>query len=86
MRVSVIVCDVCQEGPEGVSRWRVEGDGGKRSLDLCGTHSAPLKALLGTPGANGSQRASKRTSATPRKRAARTRVTTIGEIEASKKK
>lgn len=85
MRVSVLVCDL---DPEGASRsastWTITGPEGKRSLDLCEEHSAPLRALLE---ASKGDSTTKKTTSAPRKRAAnRSRVVTLEEIEASKKK
>jgi hypothetical protein len=82
MKVTVVVCDVCenQDIPARTYQVRRVEDGATANVDLCDEHAEPLEALLGAapqPKAKVRKSSSKRRGIQP---------TTLDEIEAQKTK
>lgn len=84
MRKEILVCDVCETVGRDTVPCSVTVDGQEGVFDLCDEHSQPLRELL--PDTESPPKAS---TPAPRKSPPRSRkrkITTIEEIEASKKK
>ncbi|NJC71250.1 hypothetical protein HC031_16240 [Planosporangium thailandense] len=78
MRLSLTVCDVCENKDREAKTYTVQSGGRTATTDRCEEHGAALEEVLesAAPGAPSPSRR-------PR-RAQRTRTTTIEEIEAMK--
>ncbi|MGC9669469.1 hypothetical protein ACNTMW_23315 [Planosporangium sp. 12N6] len=79
MKLSLTVCDVCQDTARGARTYRVQSGGRAATTDLCDEHNAPLEAILKTAAAPDEPVSEGR----PR-RGRRNRTTTMEEIEALK--
>lgn len=79
--ITVRVCDVDQRPGETVRHYSVTVDGGTREMDLCDRHAGPFAPMGRRAAAQPAVKASPRPSSTGRRK-----VTTMAEIEASKKK
>lgn len=78
MKVTLTVCDVCNDKDAPTKGYEIRSGDRKAKADLCEAHGQPLEAYLQrTPAKPSAGR-----TASPRTRA---RVTTIEEIEAKKK-
>lgn len=73
MKVTIEVCDTCEDAKREVKTYKVEADGQKVTAVLCSIHARPLEVFLGNAKPTG------------RPPAAKSRVTTIDEIEKAKK-
>ncbi|GAB3158464.1 hypothetical protein GCM10027290_61760 [Micromonospora sonneratiae] len=47
MKITITVCDVCQDPGQPVRSYRVVSDGRSTEIDRCQEHGAPLEALFG---------------------------------------
>lgn len=70
MKVSITVCDVCQDRRREAKTYGVVSDGRTAETDRCAEHAAPFEALF--------------TAAEPRPTRRRYQATTMEEIEARK--
>lgn len=80
MKVTLTVCNVCQDKDRSTRQYEVRSEDGRKSKpDLCKEHAEPLEVFLnsGAP-----TRIAKKAAASPRR--ARKRVMTLEEIEAEK--
>ncbi|WP_329793895.1 hypothetical protein V1227_18990 [Lentzea sp. DG1S-22] len=93
MRVTVTVCDVCEDAERETRSWQIRNVSGgvAGNVDLCEEHEAPLAALLekaSATNAGKSKPKSRATGAAPAKARYRPhgiRVTTPEEIEKKKR-
>lgn len=94
MRLTLTVCDVCQDKDAETKRYEIKQGDRKVAVDLCAAHGQTFEAYLertptSTP--RGAQRGAQRSSATKKTAAKKTsggrssRTTTLEEIEELKK-
>lgn len=83
MKISVTVCDVCQDKTQPTKRFEIREGGRKAAVDLCAAHGEPFEAHLGKTAKKAAAAPQKRTQA---RRSPRSRVVSIEEIEAQKSK
>jgi hypothetical protein len=83
MKVTVTVCDICEDRNAETKRYEVKEGGRKVAVELCEQHGQPLEGYLARTPTPAKKVAQKRSAAT-RKRTPR--VTSIEEIEKLKRK
>ena len=89
MKLTLTVCDVCQERDAPTKEYEIRSGSQKVKVELCEAHGQPFEAYLqrdtarpATPRAGSVRRVTGPASPAAR----RSRVTTLAEIEESKKK